>query len=221
MSDDIEDLLGRLKPSGVPADLRPQVLAAVAAELTATGRKTPPCNHPAGHRFVCVHCGAITRPASRARRWATVGALATLTSLAAVLLVMVVADRQTRTPDQEGTSVATNSTTGHDKTAPITAAAPRDNGGPAGNLSDLPRFALIQRSDGQRILSAADIQLLDDRFAQSETAPKYAAEAMVDIESSDARIRNGALLHSILNEAGGRRTNPSRPHSTDFPGSRS
>jgi hypothetical protein len=219
MSDDIEDLLGRMKPSGVPADLRPQVLAAVSADLTATGLKIPPCNHPAGHRFVCVHCGAITRPASRARRWAATAALTAMSSAAAVLLIIVVADRQTRIAYRSDGSAPTNSTTGVQPA--LVGATPRDNGGPTVNLSDSPRFALIQRSDGQRILSAADIQLLDDRFAQSEPAAKYAAEAMVDIESSDARVRNGALLHSILNEAGGRRTNPSRPHSTDFPGSRS
>jgi hypothetical protein len=219
MSDDIEDLLSRMKPSGVPADIRPQVLAAVAAELTATGQKIPPCNHPAGHRFVCVHCGAITRRASRARRWAAAAALTAMSSAAAVLLIIVVADRQTRVADRANASDTTTSTTGVQP--PLVVAAPRDNGGPAGNLSDSPRFALIQRSDGQRILSAADIQLLDDRFARSEPAAKYAAEAMVDIEASDARNRNGALLHSILNEAGGRRINPSRPRSTDFPGSRS
>ena len=219
MSDDIEDLLARMKPSDVPADLRPQVLAAVAAELTATGRKIPPCNHPAGHRFVCVHCGAITRPASRTRRWATVAALTAMTSAAAVLLIMVVADRQTRVADRAGATDTTNSTTGVQP--PLVVATPRDNGGPTGNLSDSPRFALIQRSDGQRILSAADIELLGDRFAQSEPAAKYAAEAMDDIGSSDARIRNGALLHSILNEAGGRRANPSYRQGTDFPGSRS
>jgi hypothetical protein len=219
MSDDIEDLLSRMKPTGVSADLRPQVLAAVSAELTATGLKIPPCNHPAGHRFVCVHCGAITRPASRARRWATAAALTAMSSAAAVLLVMVVADRQARVADRAGGSATTNSTSGVQPA--LVVAAPRDNGGPTGNLNDSPRLALIQRSDGQRILSAADIQLLDDRFTQSEPTEIYAAEAMVDIEASDARIRNGALLHSILNEAGSRRTNPSRPHSTDFPGSRS
>lgn len=220
MSDDIEDLLSRMKPSGVPADLRPQVLAAVSAELTATGLKIPQCNHPAGHRFVCVHCGAITRPASRARRWVTAAALTAISSAAAVLLIIVVADRQTRIAYRSGGSATTNSTSGGQPA--LVVAAPRDSGGPTGDLSFSPRFA-SRGSDGRRILSAADFELLDDRFAQSETAAKYAAEAMNDIEASDARNRNGALLHSILNEAGagGRTTRPSYRQGTDFPGSRS
>ena len=44
-----------------------------------------------GHRFVCVDCGAEARPASRLRRSTLPAALAAMTAVAAVLMVIVVA----------------------------------------------------------------------------------------------------------------------------------
>jgi hypothetical protein len=45
------------------------------------------CTNPAGHRFLCVHCGSEARAA--ARRWPWPAALAAMTCAAAVLLVML------------------------------------------------------------------------------------------------------------------------------------
>jgi hypothetical protein len=51
----------------------------------------PPCVNPAGHRFFCIHCGSDLPTARRVRRWTWHAATAAMTSVAAMLLVMLIA----------------------------------------------------------------------------------------------------------------------------------
>lgn len=51
------------------------------------------CTDPAGHRFVCVHCGSEARISTH-RRWPWPTALAAVSGVAAVLLVMLVFQRE-------------------------------------------------------------------------------------------------------------------------------
>jgi hypothetical protein len=52
--------------------------------------KPPPCTSPAGHEFLCLRCGSAAPTPSAVRRWAWPTALAGMTGVAAVLLVMLV-----------------------------------------------------------------------------------------------------------------------------------
>jgi hypothetical protein len=234
MSDDIEDLLSRMKPSGLGSEIRPRVLAAVATELAALPAKTTACVHSAGHHFVCEHCGAVALPPSRARRWAVAAVLTAMSSAAAVLLMIVIADRN---GEPGGEAISMNSPTGRQSTANIAlpktqnkhsprieiASAARENGDPNAEISMSSRFVSAQRPVGGRILSAAGFELLDGRVAQIVGSSARDQTSAVDIESNDARITNGALLDSILLEsgAGGHAASPSPRQSTILPGSRS
>jgi hypothetical protein len=55
---------------------------------------TTSCTNPAGHRFLCVHCGSDAAPVRGPGRWAWPAALSTTTALAAILLVMLVTRRE-------------------------------------------------------------------------------------------------------------------------------
>jgi hypothetical protein len=48
------------------------------------------CNHPDGHRYACVHCGAAVPPARGLRRWAWPAATAAMTAAALLLLMLAV-----------------------------------------------------------------------------------------------------------------------------------
>ena len=73
---------------------------AAAVDAASQGPGQPACESPAGHQFVCLHCGragpsdsgASTPTAARSRmgRWAWPAAAAVMTGVAAVLLAMLV-----------------------------------------------------------------------------------------------------------------------------------
>jgi hypothetical protein len=236
MSDDIEDVLARMKPSGVAPELRPRVLEAVAVELAAAHGTALACVHPDGHRFVCDRCGIVVQPPSRARRWAMTAVAVAMASAAAVLLMIVIADRQGRNGERAGQAISMNSTGGQStdnveapktpnkhSSAIETASAARESGYPNADISVSSRFLSAQRPDGRHILSAAGFELLDGRIAQLEGPAAQDHTSAIDIESNDARITNGALLDRILLEsgAGGSSADPSHRQSTILPGSRS
>jgi hypothetical protein len=237
MSDDIEDVLARLKPSGVAPEMRPRVLEAVAVELAASQGTTLACVHPSGHRFICDRCGIVAQPSSRARRWAMTAVTVAMTSAAAVLLMIVIADRQGRNGERAGQAISMNSRTGgqssigatatdtQTKHAPAieTASASQKSGTSNADIDASSRFLSAQRPDGRRILSAAGFELLDGRIAQLEGPAVQNHTSAIDIESNDARITNGALLDSILLKVGvgGSSADPSHRQSTILPGSRS
>jgi negative regulator of sigma E activity len=237
MSDDIEDLLARMKPAGVEPDVRSRVLDAVAAELANSPDRVVPCCHAEGHRFICERCGAVAQRPSRARRWATAAVLTAMTSAAAVLLMIVIADRQDRAVERPGRLTAMSSTANgqtasgaiasenqpqHAPAAEI-ASAPRDSGDPTAEGGVSSRFLSTQRSDDRQVLSAAGFVVPSDRVARINRPVGQGQSSTIDIEASDARITNGALFDRILLEAGvaGRFASPSHRQSTILPGSRS
>ncbi|HEV3417114.1 MAG TPA: hypothetical protein VG056_09885 [Pirellulales bacterium] len=195
MNDDIEELLARLKPKGVEAELRPRVLAAVENELTRG--KMPACNHPAGHQFVCVHCGGELERASRARRWAWQGSLAAMTSIAATLLVVLWTSRPPQVADREGAPRATSPAGATEPSAP-----PQVARGTIDDRGFWRRFALSGRPDAREILSAGETELRDDLPAGNGSRTKDNVVSMVDMDSTDVQLQNGALLKRILRESG-------------------
>ena len=84
-------------------------ISLTAARLADSGagaqRTMARCEHPGGHRFVCLHCGGDARALGRVRRWAWPASLATMTSVAAVLLAMLLAGRHGPTAGEAGTSM--------------------------------------------------------------------------------------------------------------------
>jgi hypothetical protein len=237
MNDDIEDVLARMKPSGVAPEMRPRVLEAVAVELAASQGTTLACVHPSGHRFICDRCGIVVQPPSRARRWAMTAVLTAMTSAAAVLLMIVIADRRDRVAGRTSEMTAMSSTTSGQSSSGVTASERQTKHAPAietasasqksgTSIADVDassRFLLAQRPDGRRILSAAGFELLDGRIAQLEGPATQNHTSAIDIESNDTRITNGALLDSILLKVGvgGSSADPSHRQSTILPGSRS
>jgi hypothetical protein len=75
--------------------LDPQWRSLLAKEASSTaeggGAGVRECVNPAGHRFLCIHCGSDMPSAGGVRRWAWPASLAAMTSVAAMLLIMVVA----------------------------------------------------------------------------------------------------------------------------------
>lgn len=47
------------------------------------------CDNPAGHEFLCIHCGSAAEVVGRTRRWAWPAAFSTMSAVAALLLVML------------------------------------------------------------------------------------------------------------------------------------
>jgi hypothetical protein len=196
MSNEIEDLLARMKPSRVGPDMRPRVLEAVAAELASARDEGTPCSDPAGHQFVCVHCGSVARATSRVRRLATAAALAAMTCAAAVLLVLHVADHQERIADrsagQHSQPIANES---------VQPKASEARGAAVSDLSFLSPRRLPRRADGRWVVSAADLELPDERLALANLPAR--SEATFDMKAADARISNAALLDNLLHTSAG------------------
>jgi hypothetical protein len=180
------------------AALRPRVDAAQSrtefipfAESSATS--LPKCTHPAGHTFVCVHCGNAAPAFARSRRWGWSAALAAMTSAAAVLLAIVLTDRSTRVAVQETKSPAAAKAS---RTQPTDAAQPSRHAVViVVSEAATGRLALAGRPG--RVLSAADLELRDDLTA-ADDGPRSAA----DHKKPNAPMSDGATLRALLGEFG-------------------
>jgi hypothetical protein len=79
----------RLCFSITPADQQHPRAASRSENTVMLKHNLRACTDPAGHRFVCVHCGNEASVSTR-RRWAWPAALAAMSGVAAVLLAMLV-----------------------------------------------------------------------------------------------------------------------------------
>jgi hypothetical protein len=188
--DDFEAALAALRPRVGAPQSRTEFIPFVALHSTATS-----CDHPAGHRFVCLQCGVDAPQASRAHLWAWPSALAAMTSVAALLLVMLFVDRSERMANRidkpalpKGAVVST----------PSEPAAPPDRFESSGGRGVAFGRMALRTGDGRRILSAADIELRDDLLASYDGLNGNSAAAFTEIENSDARLSNGALMRRLL-----------------------
>jgi hypothetical protein len=182
------------------AALRPRVDQSKRIEFlpfqSGVGANLPTCERAAGHEFVCLHCG-IDAPILR-RRWAWPAALAAVTSVAAVLLAMVVVDRAARIAERENKPVRPNVAAAPVTNNPDVAPKPIDTGREA----DVPRRLAVHSRGERWILSAADIELRDDLLASHNGLKNDATTSFTDIENSDAWLSNGALTRRLLSEYG-------------------
>lgn len=90
-----EAALAAMRPRTDRLDGQWRELLAKEAGLSVLEAATPPsCASPAGHQFVCVHCGVAAPAPSAIRHWAWPTALAGMTAVAAVLLIMLAAARE-------------------------------------------------------------------------------------------------------------------------------
>jgi len=239
MNDDLEQLIARLQPKGVEAELRPRILAAVENQLQAEQpshrswlgvkrifanaatefRASAPRSHPAGHQFVCVHCGSEAQRASGAHRWGRPAALAALASAAAVLLIVFLANRPTEIAERKierspnGPAVAQGEKAlaimpDGESPGPIKATTTSEptlaSDADRGKIEGLARWQRnpSSRLDTHGILSASDTELRDDPSPHGDPSISRNAVSVFDIESTDAQLRYGAILHCILRESG-------------------
>ena len=92
-----EAALAALRPCADRLDSRWRSLLAEEASQTAAILPSPAgrgaggegCVNPAGHRFLCIHCGSEAPATPRIRRWAWPTAFSGMTAVAAVLLMML------------------------------------------------------------------------------------------------------------------------------------
>jgi hypothetical protein len=193
--DDFEAALAALRPhvdrSQSKTEFNPLQNAGRSDSLT--------CKPPAGHQFVCLHCGSDAPRIGRARRFAWPAALATMTSIAAVLLVMLVADRSARVADRENKPSAPLAAAVAAKVKPAEIPDRAEIGGE----SDLPRRLALHPRGGRWILSAADIELRDDLLASHNGLKTDVPASFTDLDNADARLSNGALTRRLLSEYGG------------------
>lgn len=90
-----EAALAAMQPRTDRLDGRWRELLAKEAELSVLETAMPSsCASPAGHQFVCVHCGVAAPTPPAICRWALPTALAGMTTVAAILLVMLVAAKE-------------------------------------------------------------------------------------------------------------------------------
>lgn len=90
-----EAALAALQPRADRLDGRWRELLAKEASLPAYEAGTrPPCASPAGHQFVCIQCGIAAPVPSVVRHWVWPTALAGMTTIAAILLIMLVVAKE-------------------------------------------------------------------------------------------------------------------------------
>ena len=175
-----ERAMGALRPRADGLDSAWRSL--LAKEVSLTGElqdraarprgKTAGCHHTAGHRFICVHCGGEARRAGRVARWAWPGAMAAMTSAAAVLLAMLLAGRHEQAIGREGTPIAVNTTVPADPEQDKVAAAPVQVTEQPEATADFP--GIVPHSiawrwrNGQGILTAAGTELSDDLLVRND-----------------------------------------------------
>ncbi len=119
-----------------------------------------------------------------------------MTCAAAVLLVMHMEDRQERIADrsasQHSQPIASES---------VRTKASEARGAAASDLSFLSPRRLPRRADGRWVVSAADLELPDERLALANSPASN--DATFDMKAADARISNAALLDNLLHTSAG------------------
>ena len=171
-------------------------LAAMASRNTsqsvAQGRpaETAACESPSGHVFVCIYCGKGGPRSTRLPRWAWPASLAAMTSAAAILLVMLLAQ-----PDQQ---VA-------DHKAGPSATSPGPSAATVSTLADDSYRAASQRrsDDEHRILTGADTALPDDFFGRSNLLASNNAAPAGRSETTERPLRSFELMQRFLHGPGG------------------
>jgi len=216
-----EAALASLRPRTDRLDRQWRVLLAKEASLTAAlqaeplaSRSNGLCNSPAGHQFICVHCGCTAPTARGVHRWTWPAAFSVMTTVAAALLVMLLVRIEQPLVNQVGsTTTSSNTSTGGEKVE-AGAAAPntlvRANGsfetlrGSAGERSlrffgsDPSRLAESRRGNNQYILTARDIDLPDDLLALNHSFAGNSSTSTHDIQTAEASLTNYELLRQLL-----------------------
>ena len=170
-------------------------LAEKAAERlgTAAARTGPVetvrCEGRSGHVFVCVYCGRSADRSAGVGRWAWPASLAAMTSVAAVLLVMLVAGRGVRVIDR-------------------TAGPPPAGAAPhaviANSFGDDAYSVALQpwRDGNQRILTAADRILPDNFLARSNSLAYNGHSLSKNIDAGERPLTSSEFLRHILRQPG-------------------
>jgi hypothetical protein len=143
---------------------RPAV-ATDSAPLFGCGHER--CTNGAGHWFVCVYCGSELPVASRVGRWGWPAALSVMTSIAAVLLVMLATQQQGQIVGHDvgadASRIATSARFDEDRNRPLDdargqPATGRREAGGSNEVGVWPRLVATKQPDGREILSAGDMQ---------------------------------------------------------------
>jgi hypothetical protein len=127
------------------------------------------CTSGGGHWFVCVYCGSDLPVASRVGRWAWPAALAVMTSIAAMLLVVLGIQQQGPTASgigsasehrlalspQEGSRVVSDIS---DRAESNRSAPPRREPAGSTEIGVWPRLIASKQPDGREVLTAGDMQ---------------------------------------------------------------
>ncbi len=180
-----EDSLASLRPLARRLDPAWGAMLAKEVELNALLRwQRPPagtepaplfgsgshrCTSSAGHWFVCVNCGCELPVGSRIGRWGWPAALSVMTSIAAMLLVLLVTQQQGQTTARhdgvDGAQFANSS-----QSQPVRAAESFDVENQSGSATPhretagagaggvWPRIVASKQPDGREILSAGDMR---------------------------------------------------------------
>lgn len=107
-----QDCLPEDRPGAVDVMLKHNLRAAHSSPLSLGEGQGEGCVDPAGHRFLCIHCGTDLPDVRRVRRWTWPAATAAMTSVAALLLVMLIArpgpEMAVRVADEDERPAATS-----------------------------------------------------------------------------------------------------------------
>ncbi len=177
-----EDSLASLHPAARRLDPAWGAMLAKEVELNGllrwqrplAGTEPPPlfgaghnrCTSSGGHWFVCVNCGCELPVTSRIGRWGWPAALSAMTSIAAMLLVLLVTQQQgqiARRDGADGVRLANSS-----PSQPVTSAetvdvanreaVPHREAVRSGQASVWPPLVAAKQPDGREILSAGGMQ---------------------------------------------------------------
>lgn len=159
-----------------------------------SGAKSHTCIRPAGHEFVCVFCGNAAPASSRLRRWAWPAALVAMTSAAAVLLAILIADRSNSVALQESKPAAAASANAAQQAKPF---QPSQEAVATGR-SPFAYDRLAFRRQPGRVLSTADLELSDDLIA----AENGSNSGPIGRQKADFRMNDGMTLRTLLNQYG-------------------
>jgi hypothetical protein len=160
------EMVATLRPAADRLDPAWRSLLAKEVSLNSTlrsERSAPPsgklsqCNHPAGHRYICVHCGSEVFDEGRAGRWVLPAALATMTAVAAALLVMVFVERgsQVAAVSRPVAEIAQSPNQNKPASGADRATAPAEAPQTVDDQRILKELVESRRPDDRRILSAA------------------------------------------------------------------